>query len=111
MKTKLGKIQAVRFGRGGYQDAQIGIHFTFGAKGWGCGDSRSFWDPTMIKCNSHCKWTETNRDDEYALIVRYVSDLLAQAKVSSVDELKGKPVEITFDGNILKSWRLLTEVI
>jgi hypothetical protein len=28
-----------------------------------------------------------------------------------VDELKGKPVEVTFDGNMLKEWRILTEVL
>jgi hypothetical protein len=43
--------------------------------------------------------------------MRYVSKLLKDAKVSSVDELKGKPVEVTFDGNMLKEWRILTEVL
>jgi hypothetical protein len=36
---------------------------------------------------------------------------LKDAKVNSVDELKGKPVEVTFDGNMLKEWRILTEVL
>ena len=26
-------------------------------------------------------------------------------------ELKGKPIEATFDGNTLKEWRILTEVL
>jgi hypothetical protein len=43
--------------------------------------------------------------------MRYVSTLLKEAKVNSVDMLKGKPVEVTFDGNTLKSWRILTEVL
>jgi hypothetical protein len=43
--------------------------------------------------------------------MRYVSKLLKDAKVNSVDELKGKPVEVTFDGNMLKEWRILTEVL
>jgi hypothetical protein len=43
--------------------------------------------------------------------MRYVSSLLKDAKVNSVDQLKGKPVEVTFDGNMLKSWRILTEVL
>jgi hypothetical protein len=43
--------------------------------------------------------------------MRYVSKLLKEAKVDSVDKLKGKPVEVTFEGNTLKSWRILTEVL
>ncbi len=40
-----------------------------------------------------------------------IIELLNQAKVDDVSKLKGKPVEIELDGNLLKSWRLLTEVI
>jgi hypothetical protein len=36
---------------------------------------------------------------------------LNDAKVNSVDRLKGVPVEATFDGNLLKEWRILTEVL
>jgi hypothetical protein len=43
--------------------------------------------------------------------MRYLSKLLNEAKVSSVDKLKGIPVEVTFDGNMLKEWRILTEVL
>jgi len=37
--------------------------------------------------------------------------LLKDAKCDFVDELKGKPVELIIEGNILKSWRILKEVI
>jgi hypothetical protein len=43
--------------------------------------------------------------------MRYVSKLLKEAKVDSVEKLKGKPIEATFDGNMLKEWRILTEVL
>lgn len=43
--------------------------------------------------------------------MRYVSGLLKDAKVSSVDRLVGKPIEATFDGQVLESWRILTEAI
>jgi hypothetical protein len=43
--------------------------------------------------------------------MRYVSKLLRDAKVDSVEKLKGKPIEATFDGNTLKEWRILTEVL
>lgn len=43
--------------------------------------------------------------------MRFISKLLKEAKVDEVYQLKGKPVEVTFEGNMLKEWRLLTEVI
>jgi hypothetical protein len=111
MEKKLGKIEAVKFGVGGYQDAMLGIHVTLGNGSWGVGDSKANWDSEQIKWTEHTKWTEEERDGWYAEIMRYVSSLLKDAKVDSVDKLKGKPVEVTLDGNQLKSWRILTEVL
>jgi len=111
MEKKLGKIEAVKFGIGGYQDAMIGLHVTLGNNGWGVVDSRSAWDAETIKWSKSCKWTEADRDKQYAELLRYVSKLLKDAKVDSVDKLKGVPVEVTFDGNMLKEWRVLTEVL
>ena len=37
--------------------------------------------------------------------------LLKIAKCQNVSELKGKPVELTLDGNTFKSMRILTEVL
>jgi hypothetical protein len=89
----------------------LGLHVTLGASGWGVGDSRANWDAEQIKWSEHTKWSEEDRDGWYAEIMRYVSSLLKDAKVDSVEKLKGKPVEVTFDGNMLKSWRILTEVL
>ncbi len=111
MEKRLGKIQQVRFGLGGYQDACIGIHFTLGGDGWGVQDTKSAWDANMIKCTEHTLWTEEERSKQYDEIVRYISDLLRQAKVDSITRLKGIPIELEFDGNCLKDWRILTEVI
>lgn len=111
MEKKLGKIKDVKFGIGGYQDAMIGLHVTLGNNGWDVGDSRSAWDSETIKWSEHCKWTEADRDKQYVELLRYISKLLKDAKVNSVDKLKGIPVEVTFDGNLLKGWRILTEVI
>lgn len=111
MEKKLGKIESVKFGIGGYQDCQLGIHFTLSDGSWGVGDSKTSWDSERIKCSEHAKWTEDDRSQNYADIMRYVSKLLKDAKVESVEQLKGKPVEVTFDGNLLKEWRILTEVL
>ena len=111
MRTEIGKIEKVSFGLGGYQDACIGLNVTLSGKSWGVCDSNTAWDANMIKHDERCKWSEEDRTTQYAEIVRRISDLLAEAKVSSVDELKGIPIEATFDRNTLKSWRILTEVI
>jgi len=111
MEKKLGKIQEVSFGLGGYQHAMLGIHVTLGNEGWSVGDSKANWDSEQIKWTENTQWAESERDVFYAEIMRYVSKLLKEAKVDSVDKLKGKPVEVTFEGNTLKEWRILTEVL
>ena len=111
MEKKLGKIEEVSFGLGGYQGAMLGLHVTLGDGSWGVGDSKSNWDAEQIKWTKNAQWTESQRDESYSEIMRYVSKLLKDAKVNSVDMLKGKPVEVTFDGNQLAEWRILTEVL
>lgn len=111
MKKQLGKIESVRFGIGGYQDAMIGIHVTLAFQGSGCGDSRCAWDANKLSHSEHCKWTEEDRSKQYDEIMRYVSDLLHKSKVDSVGKLKGIPIEATFDGMTLKEWRILEEVL
>ena len=111
IEKKLGKISKVKFGIGGYQDAMIGVYFTLEGKGWGVGADRSAWDAQMIKHSDSCKWTEEDRDNQYADIIRYLSKLFMDAKVTSINDLKDIPVECTFENNKLKEWRVLTEVM
>ena len=44
MKTELGKISSVYFGHGGYQDAMLGIHFSFSMNSSGVCGTKSAWD-------------------------------------------------------------------
>lgn len=111
MEKKLGKIESVKFGLGGYQEAMLGLSVTLSGEGWGVGDFKGNWDAETIKVSEYTKWTETDRDKGYSDTMRFLSKLLKEAKVSSVDKLKGIPVEVTFDGNLLKEWRILTEVL
>ncbi len=111
MEKRLGKIESVRFGHGGYQDACIGLSVTLGDGSWGVGDFKGKGDSEMIRCSEHSKWTEEDRTNNIGESVRFVSKLLKQAKVNSVDKLKGVPIEAIFDGNMLKEWRILTEVL
>ena len=109
--TNLGKIAHVSFGLGGYQDCCIGLHITLEGKGWGTCTSKDAWDKNLITWSKSCKWTERERLEQYSEILCYISDLLFKAKKTSVDQLKGIPIEATFDGTILKSWRILEEVL
>lgn len=110
-EKKLGRIENVSFGIGGYQDAMIGLHVTLSGSGWGVCSNKSAWDCNMIECSSHAQWTEEDRSKQYDEIMRYVSDLLHDAKVGTVDKLKGVPIEATLEGMTLKDWRILTEVL
>jgi len=110
MDKRIGKIQAVSFGMGGYQDAMIGVSFTLGSdkECWGIGDFKGTWSHDPDK---HCKWGKNDQDKIFAETVRFVAGLLKDADVQSLDKLNGKPVECVFEQNMLKSWRILTEVI
>lgn len=112
-KKQIGKIESVSFGNCGYQNAMIGISFTFGSEvnKWGCGDCWGNWSLERL---DGAQWTEAERIKSLGLIVMKIAKLLEEAKVDEIADLKGKPVEVTFDGitgNNLKSWRILTEVL
>ena len=112
MKKELAKIESVSFGLGGYQGAMIGLHLVFSGKGWGVSTDHCFWDFEQIKWSEHCKWNETDRAEQCIELVKLISETLEKAKVQSVHQLKGIPVEVTFDDRrTLTSWRILEEVL
>jgi hypothetical protein len=50
MYKYLGKIEKVKFGLGGYQEAMLGISFSFQyAGGLGSSDFKGAWDPENIE--------------------------------------------------------------
>ena len=110
MTTQLGKIKGIAFGRGGYQDAQFGLTVDLGGESWGVGDFRGFWGIGIVPSSPGYKWTEADRDAAYAATMRFVAELIRDAKVSHLGQLVGVPVEVTFNGTALVSWRILTEV-
>ena len=111
-ESRLGKIQSIRFGFGGRDDLMFGISFTLGGKGWGVGDFWGYWgsdiDPTA---SSGFKWNEADRNGQRLEILLKIEDLMRKAKVLDVTKLVGVPVEVEFDGTLLKSWRVLWEVL
>jgi len=110
IEKKIGKIQKVNFGLGGYQDACLGVSLQLGSDkmSWGVGDFKGTW---AMKQTTNCKWTEEDQTRIWGEMCRWVADLLSLAKVDSIDKLVGIPVEIEFEGMRLKSWRILEEVI
>jgi hypothetical protein len=98
MEKKLGKITSVKFGLGGYQDAMLGLSVGLGDGSWGVGDFKGMWDAESVKRSDYTKWTEEDRSKGYDETMRYLSTLL-------------KDAEVTFDGVMLKEWRILTEVL
>lgn len=110
--VKLGKIISIEFGICGYQDAQLGLSLTLGSTDWGVCTSKQFWSAANVDCSSRANWTEDDRNNSYAEIMRYIDGLLHNARKKSISELKNVPVEVIFErGGDLKSWRILTEVL
>ena len=106
-ELKLMKISSVSFGFGGYNDAQLGYNFAISSVSIGVQDFWGFWS----EWDSNCKWSKQDQIKYFGELSVRVSEVIKQAKVNDFSQLKGKPVEVTFDGNRLKSWRILTEVI
>jgi hypothetical protein len=110
----LGKIKSVRFGIGGYNDIQFGLDLQFGSDGvdgWGVGNFYGFLDYTRVEHDENCKWTEDERNAQCIKTMKYISKILNDAKVNNITDLKGIPVEVTFEKNMIKDWRVLTEVL
>lgn len=107
-RTELGRIQKASFGWGGYQDVMIGLSITLGGKAWGVSDFKGTWGTDRTE---RTEWSEEDRLRQLGEACMFLKDLLQKTKKQSVEELVGTPIEATFDGNMLKSWRVLEEVL
>ncbi len=108
MDKQLGKISSVRFGGGGYQDAQFGIWFYFEMKGSACGTGQGVWKG---KPSSGAKWTMESKLKTMGEIMLYIEELMKKAKVADINDLVGVPVELSFENMRLSEWRILEEVL
>ena len=114
MEKYLGKITNASFGSGGYQGAMFGASFTFEFDdGCGIGDFWGTWGPSIDCESDSCKWDESDRDKNYAEVMRRIANLMHEAKVDEFSRLVGVPVEITMTEPFgkMESWRVLTEVL
>jgi hypothetical protein len=106
-KTELGKIKSIEFGCGGYDDAMTGLTIFLGGDGWAVGDFKGTWTNRP----NNAEWTEETQVRHWGEAVKFLRDLLKAAKVKSLSDLSGIPVEVTFDNHKLVSWRVLEEVL
>ena len=97
MKTKLAKIKCVKFG---YSEYVYGLTLDLSGEGWGVG-AGYYYNPSYKGDTTEGLIDMTTK----------IQKLLKDAKVQTIDKLLNKPVECTFDGNLLKDFRILTEVI
>jgi hypothetical protein len=86
----------------------IGLWLTLGGESWGVTAGDGAW---ATERNERTQWTEEARLAEAGAAAMKLARLLWQAHKERVQDLVGLPVEVTFDGNKLKDWRLLTEVL
>ena len=108
MRTELGKIIKTTFGWGGYQEVMIGVTFWLGGESWGVQDFRGYWGNDRTATT---QWTEEDRIAELGKMCLSIRTILQEAKKQTLADLAGTPIEATFDGNKLVSWRVLKEVL
>ena len=111
MEKLLGKIESIKFGYVGYQDMQFGLQITFSAKGFGVCDTIAEAWVTDMSISKHSQWSEEDRDSAYARTARRINEIMRKAKVTDINKLVNIPVELTIEGNTLKEWRVLEEVL
>jgi hypothetical protein len=110
-RKELGKITSCEFGFGGYQDAMMGLKLSFLGPWGGCGSFISGGWQASITVGEYTKWTDEERNQQRVEMVEKIDKILSDAKVDSISQLKGMPVECEIEGNTIKDWRILTEVL
>lgn len=108
LRKELGKIKSALYGMGGYQSAQIGLFVDLGGEAWGVHD---FWGYWAEGPSPGAKWSRADQLTAHGQTADRIARLLVSAKVKHVGQLVGVPVEVTFHGTTLDSWRVLSEVL
>jgi len=107
MTTKLGKITKVTLGTGGYQEAQFGFSFEIEYGIYTTGD---FWG-TWSERSESAKYSMYEWREHWIEAMLRIKKIMGEAKVQEFSELIGIPVDITFDGERMTGWRILTEAL
>lgn len=105
VEKKLGKIKKVYLG---LTDGRLGLQFELGSDCWGV---MTNWLGAWHKRSEHAKWTVQDQKNALGEAFLELGDILEKAKKRDVSQLVGIPIEATFDGMVLKDWRVLEEVL
>ena len=109
MTQELGKINSFELVK---EDGRLGVKVELVTDGSGVIDSTLMaWSPSEIEVTEHTKWREIDRAEELSKIMYKIDELMHQAKVTNMKNMQNTPVEITLENNMLKSWRILKEVL
>lgn len=105
----LGKIEKVRLGTGGYQDAMFGFTFQLMFDGSSC--ITDFWGHWSNPPSESAKWTIEDQNKYQSECYTRFRSLMRDAKVNDIRNLEGIPIEVETDNMKLVSWRILKEVL
>jgi hypothetical protein len=106
MEKVLGKIEKVWYGLDG--DGQFGLSLTLSfGRGGAVQTFKGGWaDYSPSAKYSYDEWLKSHTGTAL-----FILDTLKKAKKRNVADLAGVPIEAELDGNLLKSWRVLEEVL
>lgn len=119
IEKKLGKIESVTFGRVcGRSEEALGLQLRFSGAGWGVGTDHIIAPITDHDLDNRPEWNDDDDSGRLALadlvhkfqVVSLVK-MMREAKVRDITQLKGVPVEITFENKVFRMCRVLTEVL
>lgn len=107
-EVKLAKIESAKFGCFQDRDFLFGMILGFSGKGWGVGCGGRY----TINMSKDCRWkSDAEKKEWMEKTMQFAYDTIQTAKVDSVEELVGIPVEVTLEKNTFESFRILTEVL
>lgn len=106
MRKKIGYIRSAKYGQIKDMPIMFGLQLDFYFNDWtGAGTDELFFNISDEVKNKEAA------DESIVNITRKINKILTDANVNTVDQLIGKPVEVTIEFANVKSFRILTEVI
>lgn len=103
----LGKIDFAEYGRYPDRPFLFGLMLGFSFRGAGCASGSRY----TLNISKECRWSGEERAAAMVKNTEFVYDLLSAAGCDYVSGLVGKPVEVVFENNTFKEFRILTEVL
>lgn len=105
----LGKITSAEFGKDSDRGFLCGLQLEFSFNGGGA--SYPYCLVNMDKPDEYHHFTEEDQAEEMVREYKFIYKLLKDAKCNYVSQLVNKPIEVKVVDNIVKDFRILTEVL